>query len=53
VVVDLGLAVLRLALVLPVFGIGATFGQHVYIAIIFTLVYLVRGYMLRQPFEHL
>ena len=51
VVVGFGLAVLTQVLVFPVFGITVTFDQHVSIAVIFTLVSLVRGYVLRRLFE--
>ena len=51
VVVGFGLAVLTQVLVFPVFGIAATFDQHVSIAVIFTLVSLARVYVLRRLFE--
>ena len=51
VVVGFGLAVLTQVLVFPVFGIAATFDQHVSIALIFTIVSLARGYVLRRVFN--
>ena len=51
VVVGFGLAVLTQVLVFPVFEIAVTFDQHVSIAMIFTLVSLARGYMLRRVFN--
>jgi len=53
VVVGFGLAVLTQVLVFPVFGIAVTFDQHVSIALIFTLVSLARGYVLRRSFARL
>ncbi len=53
VVVGFGLAVLTQVLVFPVFGLAVTFDQHVSIAVIFTLVSLARGYVLRRLFERL
>ena len=51
VVVGFALAVLTQVLVFPVFGIAVTFDQNVSIAVIFTLVSLARGYVLRRLFE--
>ena len=51
VVVGFGFAVLTQVLVFPVFGIAVTFDQHVSIAVIFTLVSLARGYVLRRLFQ--
>ena len=51
VVVGFGLAVLTQVLAFPVFEIAVTFDQHVSIAVIFTLVSLARGYVLRRLFE--
>ena len=51
VVVGFALAVLTLVLVFPVFGIAVTFDQNVSIAVIFTLVSLARGYVLRRVFN--
>ncbi len=53
VVVGFGLAVLTQVLVFPVFGIAVSFDQHVSIAVIFTLVSLARGYVLRRVFNAL
>ena len=52
VVVGFALAVLTQVLAFPMFGIAATFDQHVSIAVIFTLVSLARGYVLRRLFEN-
>lgn len=51
VVVGFALAVLTQVLVFPVFGIAVTFDQNVSIAVIFTLVSLARGYVLRRVFN--
>lgn len=53
VVVGFGLAVLTQVLVFPTFEIAVTFDQHVAIAVIFTMVSLVRGYVLRRCFQQL
>ena len=53
VVVGFGLAVLTHVVVFPLFGLAATFDQHVSIAVIFTLVSLARGYVPRRVFQTL
>jgi len=53
VVVGFGLALLTQVLVFSMFGLAVTFDQHVSIAMIFTLVSLARGYVLRRLFERL
>ena len=53
VVVGFRLALLTQVLVFPVFGIVMSFDQHVSIAVIFTLVSLARGYVLRRLFASL
>jgi len=51
VIVGYGLAVGTQLLVFPLFGLQATLGQSLGIGAIFTLVSLVRGYLLRRAFE--
>ena len=51
VVVGYGVAVVTQMLVFPLFGLGATLRQSLGIGAIFTLVSLVRGYLLRRAFE--
>ena len=51
VIVGYGLAVGTQLLVFPLFGLQATLGQSLGIGAIFTLVSLVRGYLLRRLFE--
>lgn len=51
VIVGFGLAVLTQVLAFPLFGITVSFDQHVSIAVIFTLVSLARGYVLRRLFN--
>ena len=51
VVVGYGLAVWVQVLVFPLFGLEATLRQSLGIGAIFTMVSLVRGYLLRQAFE--
>ena len=51
VVVGYGLAVGVQLLVFPLFGLEATLRQSLGIGAIFTLVSLVRGYLLRRVFE--
>ena len=51
--VGFGLAVLTQVLVFPVFEIAVPFDQHVSMAVIFTLVSLARGYVLRRFFQRL
>ena len=51
VVVGYGVAVGTQLLVFPLFGVGATLRQSLGIGAIFTLVSLLRGYLLRRAFE--
>lgn len=51
VVVGYALAVGVQLLVFPLFGLEATLGQSLGIGAVFTLVSLVRGYLLRRLFE--
>lgn len=46
-------AIATQAVVLPLFGLHATVGQHAAIAGIFTMVSLVRSYLLRRAFNRL
>ena len=51
VAVGFGVAVMRQALVFPLFGIHATMGEHVAIGGVFTVVSVIRSYALRRFFE--
>lgn len=51
VVVGYAVAMLTQALVFPLFGFYASTGQHAGIALIFTVVSLVRSYALRRLFN--
>jgi hypothetical protein len=51
VLVGFGLAVLTQVLVFPLFGLHASLGEKVGIGAMFTVVSLVRSYMLRRLFE--
>ena len=51
VVAGYGVAVGTQLLVFPLFGLEATLRQSLGIGAIFTLVSLVRGYLLRRAFE--
>jgi hypothetical protein len=48
-----GLAVITQMVVLPVFGIQLSLSQNVQISLIFTVVSLLRGYVLRRLFDRL
>lgn len=49
--VGYGLALVTQALVFPLFGIEASAGEHVAIALVFTVVSLLRSYALRRAFN--
>ena len=51
--VGLALAVLTQMGLFPVLGIALSFGRHVELAGVFTLVSLVRSYLVRRLFERL
>ena len=51
VVIGYALAVWVQILVFPLFGLQATLRQSLGIGAVFTLVSLVRGYLLRRAFE--
>ena len=53
VAVGYGVAVLAQALIFPAFGLTVPLGDHLAIALIFTVVSLVRSYALRRLFEAL
>jgi hypothetical protein len=53
VVVGYGLAVLTQMLVFPMFGVRTTLGQNMVLGVVFTVVSIVRSYMLRRLFEGL
>jgi hypothetical protein len=50
VLVGFWVAVLIQVLVFPIFGIEATFGENLAISLIFTIVSILRGYILRRFF---
>jgi hypothetical protein len=51
VAVGFGVAVATQALVFPLFGIHATMGEHLAIGALFTVVSVIRSYVLRRFFE--
>lgn len=51
VVVGFGVAVTAQVLVFPVFGIRLPLGTNVQIAVVFTLISIVRSFVLRRIFE--
>lgn len=53
VCVGYGVAMLTQWLVFPLFGIHASVREHLVIGLIFTVVSLVRSYVLRRAFEGL
>jgi hypothetical protein len=53
VVVGYGLAVLTQMLVFPMFGVRTTLGQNMALGVVFTVVSIMRSYMLRRLFEGL
>jgi hypothetical protein len=48
-----GVALLTQAVVFPLFGLHTSGGQHVLIALIFTVVSIIRGYFVRRMFNYL
>jgi hypothetical protein len=50
VVVGYGIAVTTQGLVFPLFGLGATISQNLAIGAIFTVMSLLRSYLLRRAF---
>lgn len=53
VVVGYGVAVLAQVVVFPLFGLHASISQNLAIGAVFTVISLVRGYLLRRLFEAL
>ena len=51
IMVGYGLAVLTQIIVFPLFGLHATLSENVLISGIFTLISLVRSFILRRAFE--
>lgn len=51
VAVGYALAVLTQTLVFPVFDLHATTGEHMALALVFTIISLVRSYLLRRMFN--
>ena len=49
--VGYGLALVTQAIVFPMFGIVASASEHMAIALIFTVVSLIRSYALRRAFN--
>lgn len=52
VLVGYGVAVATQAVVFPLFGLYASLDQNLAIGLIFTVVSLVRSYVLRRVFNH-
>ena len=53
VLVGYGVAVATQVMVFPLFGLHASLDQNLAIGLIFTVVSLVRSYVLRRVFNHL
>ena len=53
VVVGYVLAIATQIVVFPLFGLEAALGEHLAIALVFIVVSLARGYLLRRLFERL
>lgn len=51
IVVGYAVAVITQLLVFPLFGLAASLGDNLMIGLIFTIVSLVRSYMLRRLFN--
>ena len=51
VIVGYGIAVLVQMALFPVFGLSVSIGQNLAIGLVFTVVSLVRSYVLRRLFE--
>jgi len=51
VIVGYGLAVITQILIFPVFGLHATLAQNLKMGLVFTIVSIARGYVLRRLFE--
>lgn len=51
ITVGYGVAVLTQIAVFPLFGLHASFGDNLFIRLIFTCVSLIRGYALRRLFN--
>lgn len=51
--IGLGVAILTQIAVFPLFAIEVTFGQNLTIAMIFTLVSIIRGFFVRRFFNWL
>lgn len=52
VAVGYGVALLSQLLVFPLFNIHVSIKQNIYIGLIFTVVSIVRSYLLRRLFNH-
>ena len=52
VLVGYGVAVATQAAIFPLFGLTATLRQNMAMGIVFTVVSLVRSYLLRRVFNH-
>ncbi|MBT9291839.1 DUF7220 family protein [Prosthecodimorpha staleyi] len=53
VLVGFGIAVLTQMVVFPMFGLKAALSDHLTIGLVFTVVSLARGYLLRRLFDRL
>ena len=52
VLVGYGVAVATQMVIFPMFGLTATLGQNMAMGAVFTIVSLVRSYLLRRVFNH-
>lgn len=53
ILIGYGVALVAQAVIFPLFGFNATFSQHALIGLLFTVVSLVRSYLLRRAFNWL
>ena len=53
VVIGYGIAITTQMAVFPIFGIRISFADDLLIGLVFTIVSLIRSYMLRRVFERL
>ena len=53
VVIGYGIAIATQMAVFPIFGIRISFADDLLIGLVFTIVSLIRSYMLRRVFERL
>ena len=51
IAVGMGISVASQYLIFPMFGIEITFGEHMWITVWFTVISIVRSYLLRRYFN--